>query len=84
MQLLLNNKDKLVEMLQAEENKKIPGYSLPGVRVSKTLQVSNRLNELIKELAEQKNNNHREFFEIAAIEAMIKYGYEAEVKGILE
>ena len=84
MQLLLNNKDKLAKMLQTEESKKIPRYSLPGVCVSKTLQVSNRLNELIKEFTEQKNINHREFFEIAAIETLIKYGYEAEVKGILE
>jgi len=30
-----------------------------------------------------KNINHREFFELAAIETMIKYGYEAEVKGVL-
>ncbi len=84
LQVLLQNKDQLAKLLQLEDHKNLPRYSLAGLRVSKTLQLSNKLNELIKEFTELKNINHREFFEIAAIETMIKYGYEAEVKGVLE
>ena len=63
--------------------KPIPRYNLPGVRVVKTLQVSNSLNELLKQFAEEKDIKQREFLEIALIEAMDRYGYAAEVKGIL-
>ncbi len=34
-------------------------------------------------LTADNNINQREFFEIAAIEMMKKYGYEAEIKGLL-
>lgn len=64
-------------------SKSIPRYNLPGVRVVKTLQVSNALNELLKHFAEEKNITQREFLEIAIIEAMSRYGYEAEVKGVM-
>lgn len=83
LQMLIKNKDKLLEVLQTEDNGNLPRYSLSGVRIPKTLQVSHKLNEVIKAFSEDKNINQREFFEIAAIELMKKYGYEAEVKGIL-
>ena len=41
------------------------------------------INRLWLKFTEMKNINHREFFELGAIETMIKYGYEAEVKGVL-
>jgi len=56
---------------------------LAGVRVAKTIQFSNRLNQLILNFTADKNINQREFFEIAVIEMMKKYGYEAEIKGLL-
>lgn len=83
LQMLIKNKDKLAEILQLEDNNNLPRYSLSGLRVSKTLQISHKLNELMKTFTEEKNISQREFLEIAAIELMKKHGYEAEVKGIL-
>ena len=83
LQVLKQNKGRLFEMLQLEENGNLPRYSLSGVRIPKTLQLSHKLNEVIKAFSEDKNISQREFFEIAALELMKKYGYEAEVKGIL-
>jgi len=71
----------------AEENfdgsKNLPRYSLAGVRVAKTIQFSYRLNQLLLNFTADKNINQRELFEIAVIETMKKYGYEAEIKGLL-
>jgi len=53
------------------------------VRVAKTIQITNRLNQLLLNFTADKNINQREFFEIAVIEMMKKYGYEAEIKGLL-
>ena len=64
-------------------NKNLPRYSLAGLRVAKTIQFSNNLNQLLLNFTADKNINQREFFEIAAIEMMKKYGYEAEIKGLL-
>jgi hypothetical protein len=63
--------------------KNLPRYSLAGLRVAKTIQFSNRLNQLLLNFTADKNINQRECFEIAAIEMMKKYGYEAEIKGLL-
>ena len=68
---------------QFDGNKSLPRYSLAGVRVAKTIQISNRLNQLLLNFTADKNINQREFFEIAVIEMMKKYGYEAEIKGLL-
>ena len=83
MQLLLQNKDKLQEMLN-NNGESLPRYSMSGVRIAKTLHIAYKLNELIKQFAEDKDITQREFFELAAMELMKKYGYEAEVKGLLE
>lgn len=66
-----------------DQMKGLPRYSLSGVKVAKTIHISNKLNELIKDFTEEKGINQREFIEISTIEALSKYGYNAEVKGIL-
>ena len=73
----------LGEREQLGGNKNLPRYSLGGLRVAKTMQFSNNLNQLLLNFTADKNINQREFFEIAAIEMMKKYGYEAEIKGLL-
>ena len=73
----------LDEREQLGGNNNLPRYSLAGLRVAKTIQFSNNLNQLLLNFTVDKNINQREFFEIAAIEMMKKYGYEAEIKGLL-
>ncbi len=69
---------------QLGDRKNLPRYSLAGLRVAKTIQFSNYLKKLMRlDFTTDKNINQRAFFEIAAIEMMKKYGYEAEIKGLL-
>ena len=70
-----------MEIIQKSKN--LPRYALPGLRIAKTIQITYPLTEFIKEFTEAKNIIQREFFEIAAIEFLKKYGYAAEVKGLL-
>ncbi len=83
VQVLLKNRDYLDLLYQLDGNKCLPRYSLGDIRIAKTIQVSNRLNQLIMNFTADKDINQREFFEIAAIEMMKKHGYEAEIKGLL-
>ncbi len=83
VQVLLKNREYLDLLYQLDGNKSLPRYSLGDIRIAKTIQVSNRLNQLIMNFTSDNNINQREFFEIAAIEMMKKYGYEAEIKGLL-
>ena len=83
LQVLLKNKDKLAEVLHSENNGTLPRYTLSGVRIAKTIHFSNKLNKLIKQFSEENDISQREFLEMAAIEALKRYGYAAEVKGLL-
>ncbi len=84
IQRLMQNKDKLLEVLNNADAESLPRYSISGVRIAKTLHLSHKLNELIKQFTEDKDLKQREFHELAALELMKKYGYEAEVKGLME
>jgi len=84
IQLLMQNKDKLLEVLNNADAESLPRYSISGVRIAKTIHLSHKLNELIKQFTEDKDLKQREFFELAALELMKKYGYEAEIKGLME
>ena len=81
--VLLNNRDYLDILYQLDSNKNLPRYSLGDTRIAKTIHMSNRLNQLVMSFTTDKDINQREFFEIAAIEMMKNFGYEAEVKGLL-
>ncbi len=72
LQLLIKNRDKLAEIINGNGSESLPRYSLSGVRIAKTIHISNRLNELVKQFSEEKNINQREFMELAIIETMRK------------
>jgi len=82
LQLLLEDKDKLLDILK-NENHTLPRYRLPGLKRSKYVHISHLLEELLREFCEENGISQREFVEIALIKALEKYGYKAEVKGIL-
>ncbi len=83
VQVLLRDRDYPDLLYQPDGNESLPRYSLGDIRIAKTIQVSNRLNQLIINFTADKDIYQREFFEIATIEMMKKYGYEAEIKGLL-
>lgn len=82
LKMLIKNKDKLAELLNNENIKSLPRYKLPKYKISKYFQLSHKLEELLKEFCQGNDITQRELIETALIEALRKYGYEAEVKGI--
>ena len=50
------------------ENVSIPGYTLPGFNVPKTISITSSLNRIIKEFSENKNISQRDMFEIAMMD----------------
>ena len=83
IKLLLDNREKLMEMFDSMEGRALPRYALSGVRVPKTVLMANKLHELVKSFVEDKGINQREFYEVAVIETMRRYGYDAEIRGLL-
>ncbi len=82
MQFFLNNKNKISEIIN-NEKKEVPRYKLNGYKISKYFQISHKLEELLKEFSSENNITQREIIEIGIIETLMKYGYAAEIKGVL-
>lgn len=80
---LARNRDKITEILAGDARPEPPRYFIPGTRMPKSIHMSSTLNELLKTFCDENGTNQREFFDIAIIETLKKYGYAAEVKGIL-
>lgn len=80
---LARNRDKITEILAGDARPEPPRYFIPGTRMPKSIHMSSTLNELLKTFCDENGMNQREFFDIATIETLKKYGYAAEVKGVL-
>jgi len=81
LEMLLKNKDKLVDFLMPElQNGKIPRFTVGGTFVTKSVHMSNLLDEMVREFSAEKNMSQREIFEVALIEFFRKYGYETAIE----
>lgn len=85
LSLLEANKNKLPELLKLVEveSSRIPRYSLPGMPVIKSVNITNTLDRMIKEFSEDKNITQKAVIETAVIEFFKKYGYADQVKAVL-
>ena len=79
---IMENKDRIMELLEQDNSKELPRYSIKGYRINKCIQLSHKLDLLLKDFCEDYSITQREMFEISLIETLNKYGYEAEIKGI--
>ena len=61
----------------------LPRYPITGGKTRKTLELPSKLEALTAEYCQNRNITQREFIIIATIEALARYGYAPEVKGIL-
>ena len=61
----------------------LPRYSIPGVFVTKSVHMSNQLDQMVRDYSAEKNIAQRDIFEIALVEFFKKYGYEREIETIL-
>lgn len=81
LEMLRKNKEKLIGILVPEiENGKIPRFVVGGTFVTKSVHMSNLLDELVREFSNDKNISQKEVFEVALIEFFRKYGYESAVE----
>lgn len=84
LEWLASNKDGLQSLLDASvASGQIPRYTLPGLFVTKSVHMTNTLDQMVRDFSKEKNVNQREIFEVALIEFFQKYGYEREVEMLL-
>ena len=84
LEMLEKNKEKLLElMVPTGPSDTIPRYIIPGRTSGKTIQMSDRLQDLAVEFCNQRNIKQRELFEVALIEFFKRYGYEYEIESLL-
>lgn len=83
LRLLEGNKDKLSKLLEVENIPNVPRYTLPGLNVTKSVEIPSILDQLVKDYSRDKNVTQREVMQVALVEFLRKYGYANEVKAVL-
>jgi hypothetical protein len=88
LEWLDSNKGGLQSLLGASvasvSSGQIPRFTLPGLFVTKSVHMTNTLDQMVRDFSKEKNINQREIFEVALIEFFQKYGYEREVETLLQ
>jgi len=62
---------------------KIPRFTLPGQLITKSVHMTNALDQMVRDFSKEKNIIQREIFEVALIEFFQKYGYAKEVEYLI-
>ncbi|MBG9444641.1 hypothetical protein [Cytobacillus firmus] len=85
LEWLASNKEGLQSLLVASvASGQIPRFTLQGLFVTKSVHMTNTLDQMVRDFSKEKNINQREIFEVALIEFFQKYGYEREVETLLQ
>lgn len=85
LEWLALNKDGLQSLLGASvASGQIPRFTLQGLFVTKSVHMTNNLDQMVRDFSKEKNINQREIFEVALIEFFQKYGYDREVETLLQ
>lgn len=88
LRYLEENQDVLMELMdkKVEEMapKGLPRYSIPGINVTKSVHMSNQLDQMVRDYSSEKKIAQRDIFEIALVRFFMEYGYEREVTTLLE
>lgn len=84
LEWLASSKDGLQSLLGASvASGQIPRFTLQGTFVTKSVHMTNTLDQMVRDFSKEKNINQREIFEVALIEFFQKYGYAREVETLL-
>lgn len=84
LEILRRNKAQLLDkIILPDEGGKIPMYAIGGTFVTKSVHMSNLLDQMVRNFAQEKNVNQRTIFEVALIEFFRRYGYGREVQILL-
>lgn len=84
LEILERNRDRLVDLIvPGTEIGKVPRYVVPGIFVTKSVHMTNTLDQLVREYSREKNISQRDIFTVALIEFFRRYGYEREIETLL-
>lgn len=84
LEMLERNKDRLIDMIMpGAESGKVPRYVVPGVYITKSVHMTNTLDQLVREYSKEWNISQRDIFTVALIEFFQRYGYQREVETLL-
>lgn len=85
LEWLTSNKGGLQNLLGASvASGQIPRYTFQGLFVTKSVHMTNTLDQMVRDFSKEKNINQREIFEVALIEFFQKYGYSQEIEALLQ
>lgn len=83
LQFLYYKKEKLYELLlEGEIALTFPNYIIPGKTFTKSIQITDGLDQLLKAYSEEKNVPQKSIVQVALVEFFNKYGYEHEIQAI--
>lgn len=84
LELLERNRGRLIDLIvPGSESGKVPRYAVPGVFVTKSVHMTNTLDQLVREYSKEKNISQRDIFAVALIEFFKRYGYEREISTLI-
>jgi hypothetical protein len=84
LEMLLQNKDRLITLLMPQSDGTVPKYAVPGTTKTQSIYMSELLGRLMKEFCESKNLKQRDVVEGALVEYFKRYGYQREVDKLLQ
>lgn len=86
LEYLNKRKKQLVELIEsnaAKEANTIPRYVLPGICITKSLHITLKLDQTVKDFSAEKNISQKDIFEIALIDFFKRYGYKKTINTML-
>lgn len=84
LELLERNRDRVIDLIvPGAESGKVPRYAVPGIFVTKSVHMTNTLDQMVREYSKEKNISQRDIFAVALIEFFQRYGYEREIETLL-
>ncbi|KMZ43948.1 MULTISPECIES: hypothetical protein [Bacillales] len=84
LELLERNRGRLIDLIvPGSESGKVPRYAVPGVFVTKSVHMTNTLDQMVREYSKEKNISQRDIFAVALIEFFKRYGYEREISTLI-
>ncbi|MGJ9385243.1 hypothetical protein [Salipaludibacillus sp. CF4.18] len=76
---------RLIEKAKGDDKPQgIPRYGIPGIFVTKSVHMSNQLDQMVRDFSSEKNIAQKDIFEVALLHFFQDYGYEREVQSLLE
>ncbi|NLI90545.1 MAG: hypothetical protein GX366_09150 [Epulopiscium sp.] len=83
---LESRKEKIVELLEGDATGEagiLPRYVVPGIFITKSVHMSNQLDQMVRDFSADGNISQKDIFEVALIDFFKKYGYHKEIETML-